>query len=385
MNFEKYIVALFALLIPLSYLGRSLFSIDLFLILIFFIVLSINNKTRVIPFKKLRFLLIILLFYILVLFINFLNPTLDYKPNIKMLGYLTIILYILTYVFNISNYSKNNFLLFQKLFFYFVAFTSFVVFISFISDINIIYTIKNFEIIKFDHSVFHSRQNLFAVCIPFYLSYYLNNQNKINLSLLSFIYLGTFAAQGRTAILTIFVGTLAYFIYEMYEKKEFTQKKIYLLITVSLVSLFLILIISGSNLEKLEVNTSGRFDGWRIYLQLILEKNTLFGYGLQGGQHVYESGFLNFKHPHNIFVESLFYLGVSGLILIISMFAFYAYIIWGKDAKINDKRLMLSFFISLLVMQQAIGSLWGSNNTVPLIIMIYLSLNAITHLHVRDR
>ncbi|MBE0491398.1 MAG: oligosaccharide repeat unit polymerase [Sulfurospirillum sp.] len=379
MNLEKYIVVAFALLLPFGYLGRGLFYIDLFLILILFVIFAIKYKINFTPINKLYFLLIVCIFYSFILFINLLNPTTDYSQNIKMLAYLPIFLYILNYIFTISKFSQNNFLLFQKILFYIVSIISFFVFISFVSDIDIIHTIKNFKIEEFNHSIFHSRQNLFAVCIAFFLSYYFKNQTKFNLFFLLIIYLGTFASHGRTAILTITIGTVTYFLYDMYQKKEFTKKKFYIITALCLMTLFLILFISGSNFDKLEINTSNRYNGWLIYLNLILEKNTLIGYGLQGGQYVYEHGFLAYKHPHNIFIESLFYLGLIGLFLLSCMIFLYAYTIWRKNKELYDKNLMVSFFASVLVMQQAIGSLLGANNVILLLLIMYLSLNAKIH------
>lgn len=373
---EKYIVFLFALLIPLNYLGRGLYNTSFSIISLLFILLIIKYKIKFIPIKNLYFFIGILSFYTLALLINCINPTHNYYQNIKLLFFLAILLYIATYIFVISEFQKDNFSLFLKIFFYLSAFISLILILSFVCQINVVSSIKHFKTIVFHDYDFHSKQNMIAVSIAFYLRYYFNNKTKINFLLLLLIYLGVFASHGRTAILIITVGTVIYLAYSMYLKKEFNKQKILSIFSIIFVSLFLVLYISGSKLHELTINTSGRFDGWMVYLKLILEKNTLFGYGLQGGKYVYESKLLGFKHPHNIFIESLFYLGVVGLLLLISLIILYAYSIWKKDILLYDKPLMVTVFISILLMEQGIGSLWGTNHIAPLILLAFLSIHA---------
>lgn len=384
MNLEKFIVILVAMLIPFNYLGRGLYNINLFLLLTFFIIFAIKYKIGLTSIKRLLSPLIIVGFYTIILLISYLNPTCNYSENIKLIIFLVILLYIVNYIFIISHFSQDNFLLFQQLFFYFAIFISSLVIVSFISDINIIYTIKYLRIVEFNHADFHSRQNMIAVGIAFYLSYYFRNNTRINLFFLLLIYLGVFASHGRTAILVITAGTVIYFLSMMYLKKELDKQKISIVILLCLLALSVVLFVSGSNnLTTLDIHTSGRFDGWLIYLKLLLDKNLIFGYGLQGGEYVYSAGLLTFKHPHNIFIESLFYFGLSGFLLLICILVLYAYTLWGKNQKLYDKPLMITFFISVLIMEQGIGSLFGTNHIMPLIMMAYLSMNSTSVLNIK--
>lgn len=369
---EKIIVVFIALLIPMHYLGRSLFYIDLSLIVLCFIYLVLKNKINV--FKLIdKFTISIFTFYLMLLVINVINPTKDYSNNIRLLCGLPIILIVLNYIFIHSNTSKINFLLFQKILFYFISFISVIVFFSYLLDINIIYSIKKMKYIdSFEHWLFHSRQNLFAILIGFFIYYYFKNKSTINLISLIFIYLGTYASHGRTAIVTIIIGTMTYVFLDLIRKKILNYKKIILLLGILTVSLLIFILISKDSLSTLDSLTSGRYNGWLIYIDLILKDNTIFGYGIEGAMQVYEKGLLTFKHPHNLYIETFFSLGVVGLLLLCTLTIIFLVKILKSD-NLESKNMAITTFIAVFINAQAIGGIWGFPSMLITISVLYIA------------
>ncbi|MAD42379.1 MAG: hypothetical protein CL623_08320 [Arcobacter sp.] len=368
---EKIIVIFIALLIPMHYLGRALFYIDLSLIVLFFIYLVLKNKINI--FKLIdKFMISIFLFYLIALLINIINPTEDYHYNIRLLYSLPVILIILNYMFIESNISEVNFLLFQKVLFYLVSFISIIVFFSYILDINIIYSIKKMEYIDtFEHYLFHSKQNIFAILIAFFLYYYLKNKSIVNLILLIFIYLGTYASHGRTAMVTIIIGTITYVFINAFGKKIQNYKKIILLLII-LVSSLIFILINDNKLFDLDLLTSGRYNGWLLNVDLILKDNTIFGYGIQGAMQLKEKGLLLFKHPHNLYIETLFSLGLIGFLsLCILTSIFFIDIL--KSNNLYSKNIAITTFAAVFINVQAIGGIWGFASMLITISVLYIA------------
>ncbi len=279
------------------------------------------------------------------------------------------------YIFRVSKNSFYNYLVFEKVLFYLISFLCMIVLLSYIFDLHIINSIKYATYKKFNHSLFHSNQTLLALCIPFILNYYFNNKNKMNLLFLFTIYLGTFASHGRTAIIVLAIGTIVYFIYDLILKKKFTFFNILIIFLVLIFSTFLVLYISGSTLSNLTIHTSSRIQGWLLYLNYIIDDNFIFGYGLQGTELIWENGELSFKHPHNIYIEALFGMGIVGFLSLVILTLVYIYNIIKLDEKKYNKIVPISFFFSLIILQQAIGSLWGGNSIVICLILAMISLN----------
>jgi len=376
LSIEKYIVIFFALLIPFDYIGRGLYNIDLVLILVLFIILLIGNRDiykKV--YTKITFLILVILFYSFALIINLINPTLNITPNVKLLFTLLAFLFIVTYIFKNSEQFSLNYILFEKVLFYAVSLISLFLLISFLINIDIFESIRTSSIVNYGHWRFHSKQNLIAMCIPFLINYYFSNKNKTNLILLVIIILGTFSAQGRTAIITLTTGIFIYVIYDVISRKCFNIKNILIMLLFILFSISFVLYMSGSSFEKLQFHNSGRYEGWLVFIDYIKEGNTLFGYGIEGSYNIYKSGILKFSHPHNSFIEVLFSLGVIGFSLFLILLFIYIYTIFKLDNKTFNKHVAYSFLFSLLLMQQGIGTIWGANFVVPTVLLMFLSIN----------
>ena len=375
-NYEKYIVVLLGLLIPLDYLGRGLFNVDLVLILVLFIgLLTKDKKVFTADYKKLIFLGLVIIFYSLSLFINLFNPTTDISSNVKLLITLLAFLYIVTYIFKNSSSARLNYLLFEKILFYSISLISCFLVLSFLLNIDFFASIKDLTLIEFNHNLFHSKQNLIAICIAFLINFFFHNKNKFNLFLLVMIVLGTFAAQGRTAIITMSVGIFIYIIYDIFKRRSINKKSIFIVLLFIVISIIIVLYISGSTLTNVQFHTSARFDGWLVYIDYILKENTFLGYGLQGGSTLYLNKVLLFSHPHNSFVEALFTLGVIGFSLFLILVLIYIVTIFKLNVEQYNKHIAYSFLFSLLLMQQGIGTIWGANFVIPTVLLIFLSIN----------
>jgi O-antigen ligase len=369
---EKIIVFLLAILIPMHYLGRALFYIDLLLIIVLFSYLF-YKEIKIPVFKKNYFIYSIFLFYLFALVINYFNPTIEFKDNIKLLFGLPIIIYVTMYIFDLSNSSKDNFNFFEKVFFYLSSFICMVVFFSFILNIDIISSIKSLKLVNYNDWYYHSKQSLFAISVVFYLNYYVRNKTFFNLLMLSFIYLGTFASHSRTAIITMAFATLVYFLYNIIEKRKLNLKIFFILSILIIISALVVIEISGNKIHNINSFTSSRFNGWLLYLDLIFKDNTLLGYGLQGGVEIKNAGLLSFKHPHNAYIEALFTLGISGFLMLLLLTFFYLANIFKLDIR-YDKGIAFTTFISIFINSQGIGTIWGFSSVLITIFLLYLSL-----------
>ncbi|WP_419765218.1 MAG: O-antigen ligase family protein [Arcobacter sp.] len=374
-NYEKYIVIFLGLLIPFDYTSRAMFNIALVFILILFIIYSFRNKSLIIiEYKKLKFLIAVIIFYFSALIINLLNPTINYNSNIKLLLILFAFVYIINFIFKNSEFSNINYILFEKVLFYSVSFLSCILFLSFLINIDIYHSIKTFSMVEYDDWRFHSKQNLLAICIPFLINFYFRNKTNINLILFLLIIIGVFVAQGRTAIITMAIGIFIYLGYDFFIKKAYTKKNVLIVFLLLITSTTLVLYISGSTIDNIQFHTSSRFDGWIVYMDLLLKDNTFFGYGLEGANNVYKSGVLGFSHPHNSFVEVLFSLGIIGFFIFLFLVIIYIFNVFKLGMSFN-KHIALSFSASLLLMQQGIGTIWGPNFVIPIIMLMFLAIN----------
>ncbi|WP_421717207.1 O-antigen ligase family protein [Arcobacter arenosus] len=229
--------------------------------------------------------------------------------------------------------------------------------------------------IEFIQWKYHSRQNLFAVCIPLLINYFKNNNNKMTLILLFIIYIATILSGGRTAIIVITVGTLSFMYYQSFSNKNINFKTIFISILIFSIALFFVLLYSGSTIDNFKINTSQRFDGWILYLNMIMTDNTLIGYGLQGTEKIFETNSLSFKHPHNVYVESLFSLGIIGFLLLLGLTLLYFLRILKMNKKVYNKNISVGLFCSIIIMEQSIGTIWGGNSVIIILLLIFISLN----------
>ncbi|MBD3645980.1 MAG: O-antigen ligase family protein [Pseudomonadales bacterium] len=76
--------------------------------------------------------------------------------------------------------------------------------------------------------------------------------------------------------------------------------------------------------ELLRRSTSFRPEIWSTFWNKIITGNTLFGAGANAGSEIQPGPYV-FDHPHNIYVATLYYGGVIGLLLLLAMLAFAIY------------------------------------------------------------
>jgi len=372
---EKSVIILFGMSLVLNYVSKTFFYIDS--VLIFLLTLFLVNDQNT-SYKKLfeyKLPLILILSYTVLLVINFVNVTDNYSKNIGLIFHF-LILYCLYYYLVISTNKNKNLNLILKTFFISISFLSILLIISFLSSIDIIYTIKNLKLITYNPSAYHSSQTFLTIGIGLLLYYLRKNLTSINIVLFIFVLFATFVVEGKTALITLFVGLFIYFISYMLLSKKLSLINFLGSIAIVCFSIYLMLYIRNDSISDFNINdfTSGRFNGWELYIDLISKKNTLFGFGIFGGKVLSEQGLLGFSHPHNIFIETLFTTGVIGLIVLIVLFILYIKKIYFIITSPEKKAIIITTFFTVFISSQGFWSIWSKNHVIPIMIIIAISL-----------
>jgi len=381
---EKLGFILIGLLPFFATLGRSLLYIDLVLIGLYFVILKIKFY-KDIKIKLHVVVYALVLYFIITIFINTLNYQLPYSNALttNFSVFIVTVLFLIIFSSFCFNFKKIIPLLI-KVMFYSIALLNIIYILSFMLDINIIISLKSSKLVPYHHSFFHSAQSFYVVPIGIFLYYTLQNKNAINIISLIIILVATILLQGRTAILTIITGLAIFFVFYYWEK----TKKIYIILTLSAVGIATLLIISyissGNLLGIEQIHTSGRINGFSTYISYVNQKNTLLGIGILGDNHMYHSGLMAYKHPHNIFMEAYVTMGFFGLfalsILILSLFTYIVKL--AKFSKIEyAKPLLFSTLGSFLISSQAFWSIWSKNHLVLMLLYLLLAILIIDENH----
>jgi len=209
-----------------------------------------------------------------------------------------------------------------------------------------------------------------------FIFYVRKNFSVINLLLLTIIFIATFLVEGKTAILTLISGLVTYYLVLRYSSGNLTIKNSFLSILFLFGLVTMMILIRGDSIIDFDLNkfTTGRFDGWLIYFDLITNKNTLLGFGIQGGEIINAQGTFGFKHPHNIFLEVLFTTGILGFTVLIVLWILFYKKLFSVNIQPEKRALLATTFIVILVSSQGFWSIWSKNHVMPILIILSLSL-----------
>jgi len=374
---EKFAVLLIGLTLVLNYISKSFFYIDSALIFLLTVIIIYKKEILFKNFFRYKIPFLLICSYSILYLINLFNETVTYKSNITIILHL-LLLYALYYYFILSKLRHENFNFVIKVLFVSISILSIILLIGYLSSIDILYSIKKLKYVRFTPGTYHSSQTFLTVGIGLLLFYTQKNNTFLNKLLLVGIISATFIVEGKTAIITLLLGMFIYFGTYTILTKKLTIIKLIASTSLLVVLFSIMLYIRSGNDANLDLNnfTSGRLQGWIIYFHLILEENTFFGFGIQGGSNLLKEGIIAFKHPHNIFVEALFTTGVIGFLILLCLWMIYFKNVFLIKIEADIKALMITTFFTVLIASQGFWSIWSKNHLIPILIVISLSFFA---------
>lgn len=92
-------------------------------------------------------------------------------------------------------------------------------------------------------------------------------------------------------------------------------------------------------------NSSGRFEAWALYIDLVKDNNTLFGNGLGTIVYPFEKGLTHFGVPHNEYIRFYYETGILGVSIFFSAISY----IHIRLISCHKNRQIAFFFLILLL------------------------------------
>ena len=375
---ENVFSGFLALMLLFIYLGRALFYIHFAVVvvwfLLFFLKKSLKRKNMTLLFRMTAF------YFLLTVLINLIPSKYDFGNNIpKQVAVALMVLticYIIEYVFFNSVNLKTNQSIAVKTVVISLVVLSLLILSGYVFQINILHSIKYHKIVVYNHSMYHSTQNFLAIGFPFLLYYLVRKRSFFSLFLLSVCLLAHFASHGRTAILVTLISSAVY-LYLSFSGRRNILVYILILCCAGLALLSVAYISSGDYLAFSEIHTSRRVEGAIRYIQYVSENSRYLGLGVDGADYLRQKKVIPYGSPHNIFLEAYVSLGVVGL----AVFSFFVLLlsvqvkrIFATNPDPDQRALVVSVFVAVLVDCQSYMSLWSKHNMLLIFFYLFLAI-----------
>lgn len=373
---EKYLSLIVALLPLFMYLGRALFYIHFALIATLFIFLLLDRRKFI--SKTSKTIISIGSYFLFTFVVNVIPNEYSYLNNLSqniIVGIMVLTLSLIMkdlYIDSVN--SKNNQNISVAAVFWGITSLSVMIISGFLIDVNILHSLKYSAVVKFNDSMFHSAQNYLAIGFPFILFYFFKNKTWVTMIGLLLCALAAFVSQGRTSIIVVIVSTSLFLILSYGKQRKLLIATVVVLLAI-VCSLSVAYISSGDPYAFSKIHTSRRFEGTQVYLDYVTKNAPYLGIGVDGSDYLRDQRIIPYGSPHNIFLESYVSLGMLGFF----GFCFFVFLLlkkivdlWKCKSGLNQRALVVTVFIAILLDGQAYLSIWSKSNMT--LIFFYLLL-----------